>query len=99
MNTQHQERQPQKGTKIIDFLGNPSVAVEKDFESFTEEFKQSPFSPKLIQYLEAFVDSSLVDKDSCPKEACVVSGFDTNKAMFLMGARQVIMLLKHILEK
>ena len=79
---------PCKAAKFFDLFGNPILVVEEELND------------DLIKYITAMVDSSLVDsRNNIRKESSLIAEFDTNKTMFLEGARQVIEILKYIASK
>lgn len=97
--------QPNEDKKIMmlsDLMGNSSCVIEEEFNAFMKSFRASPLNDDLIRYLTGMVDISLAQKEGGPalrKEASVLAGFDSNKTMFLEGARQVLSLIKYIAGK
>jgi hypothetical protein len=93
------DKNKKKPLKIYDLFGNESKVPEEDFIRFREEFKGSELSNRLLFYLAPMVDLSLCDKEHAKKEASLLTNFDTNRTMFMSGARQVLELIKYLAGK
>lgn len=101
LNTNH-SGEPKNRKAIYDLMGNESFVIEEEFNKFIDSFRSSPLKDDLILYLTAMVDLSQAkqeEKDFVLKETPLLSGFDTNRTMFLAGARQVLSLIKYIAGK